>query len=57
MYALGVYIGIGILVSLRLPSRSYGPDGLVHHVTPGMRVFVGLLWPIYYVFNFIARRL
>lgn len=54
---LGVYVGIAILVSLRLPARVYGPDGLVHPVTPVMRVGVGLVWPFYYVFNFIARRL
>jgi hypothetical protein len=56
VYWLGIYIGIAIIVSLRLPANVNMHDEYIEEVTPSLRVGVGLLWPLYYVLKYINRR-
>ena len=58
MYIVGIYIGIGILTSLRIPQTKNLHDEEIDEtvVTPWLRVFVGLSWPLYYMLRYINRR-
>ncbi len=55
-YWLGVYIGLGILTSLRMPSTHNLHGEEIQEIDPWLRVLVGLTWPVYYVLKFINRR-
>lgn len=57
MYWLGIYLGVGILTSLRMPPNRNLHGEEIAEITAGVRVFVGLSWPGYYVLKFINRRL
>lgn len=58
MYIVGVYLGIGILVSLRIPQTRNMHDEEIDEniVTPGLRVCVGLVWPSYFALRYLNRR-
>ena len=54
-YVLGWYIGMAVLVSLKLPNRIEHVPEVYTQVTPVIRVMVGLVWPVYYLFYVVGR--
>ena len=56
LYVLGVYLGIGILVSLSMPVDLNLHGEHIEENPAWLRVCVGLTWPLYYVLKFINRR-
>jgi hypothetical protein len=53
---LGIYVGLGVLTSLRLPANLNLHGEVIEEITPSLRVGVGLLWPVYYTLKIYNRR-
>lgn len=55
-YVYGIYLGVGILVSLSMPPDRNLHGEQIEEVPAWLRVFAGLMWPLYLVLRFNNRR-